>query len=120
MKKISKKLIKKREKRRLKRDEKNKMKEWVKLVKERDNFTCQLCGYKLNKNKLSGLSAHHIVARTFKPLQFDIDNGITLCSRCHFWSWSSAHQSSIVFADFFETKYPLRYYYLLEKVKTFK
>ena len=54
-------------------------KEWRKSVFVRDKYTCQSC------KKVGGdLQAHHIVpwADSVK-LRFDIDNGGTLCVRCH-------------------------------------
>lgn len=51
---------------------------WKKLVKERDNYTCQCCGSKEN------LEVHHINNwRNFKEQRVDINNGITLCQECH-------------------------------------
>ena len=56
------------------------LKEWRISVFERDNFTCQCCGY--NKGKI--LRAHHILNFSkYKHLRLDIDNGITLCKNCH-------------------------------------
>jgi len=53
-------------------------KEWADLVKSRDNYTCQICGSKNN------LTAHHIEPVICDPVQsLDIDNGITLCNKCH-------------------------------------
>jgi len=53
--------------------------EWRKSVFERDNFTCAICG------KVGGkLNAHHIKQVKFRlDLILDIDNGITLCEKCH-------------------------------------
>lgn len=58
--------------------EKEKQREWNKSVKERDGFTCQVCS---NKTKLC---VHHLYAWTaFPALRFEVQNGITLCNKCH-------------------------------------
>lgn len=55
-----------------------KYKEWIEKVFERDNYTCQRCNSKLN------IQAHHILPYSqYKELRTDINNGITLCERCH-------------------------------------
>jgi len=55
--------------------------DWKKKIKERDQYTCQRCGAVLNTTKLD---AHHKMPVWFMPeLQFDLDNGITLCKKCH-------------------------------------
>lgn len=52
--------------------------EWSRLVKERDNFTCQKCG------STEGVQAHHVEPVALRPeLSDDLDNGLTLCKRCH-------------------------------------
>lgn len=56
-----------------------KYKDWRDAVYKRDNYTCQKC-FK------SGcyLNAHHIIFWSeSKDLRFDINNGITLCVKCH-------------------------------------
>ena len=53
-------------------------KEWRNNVFERDNYTCQKCG------KKGDIEAHHIKEQCNYPeLIFDINNGITLCRKCH-------------------------------------
>ena len=51
---------------------------WRKIVFERDKYTCQIC-----KNK-GYLHAHHIIGVNENlDLIYNVDNGITLCKRCH-------------------------------------
>jgi hypothetical protein len=56
----------------------NNNKEWAKLVKEQDDYTCQICECKTT------LQAHHIIPVAINPLLAeDLDNGICLCKDCH-------------------------------------
>jgi 5-methylcytosine-specific restriction endonuclease McrA len=51
---------------------------WQKLIKKRDRYHCQYCG------TLKDLQIHHIKGFTaFPELRFDVNNGITLCKKCH-------------------------------------
>jgi 5-methylcytosine-specific restriction endonuclease McrA len=53
--------------------------EWAKNVKKRDNYICQVC-FKNSNNLIS----HHLMAFAQYPeLRLDINNGITLCRKCH-------------------------------------
>lgn len=56
-----------------------KYRKWRKNVFERDNYTCQECGV------LGGyLQADHIKPfALFPKIRFDINNGRTLCLKCH-------------------------------------
>ena len=54
-------------------------KEWRRKVFSRDNYTCVLCNYTGNK-----LEADHIKSfAKYQLLRFDVDNGRTLCKKCH-------------------------------------
>jgi hypothetical protein len=53
---------------------------WRRQVYERDNYTCQWCG----DDKGHNLNAHHINGYNWdKEHQTDINNGITICKKCH-------------------------------------
>ncbi len=52
---------------------------WRLQVYERDRFTCQQC------DSVGGnLEAHHVLAWAKYPeSRYDVDNGVTLCHKCH-------------------------------------
>lgn len=50
---------------------------WSESVKERDKGICQIC---FNKGNI----AHHIFYKSKYPkLSLNLNNGITLCKKCH-------------------------------------
>lgn len=52
---------------------------WRLGVLKRDFFTCRCCGARGGK-----LQAHHIKSFSrYKDLRYDINNGLTLCKKCH-------------------------------------
>lgn len=53
---------------------------WRSEVFKRDEFTCVMCNVKGGY-----LHAHHIFHWSdFANLRFDIDNGLTMCIKCHY------------------------------------
>jgi hypothetical protein len=57
-----------------------KTKNWRKVCFGRDNYTCQDCGVRGGK-----LCVHHIVNWSDnEKLRWEVDNGITLCWKCHY------------------------------------
>jgi 5-methylcytosine-specific restriction endonuclease McrA len=70
--------------------------EWRKRVFSRDKHKCQMpkCGYK------RALNAHHIVRWSDAAyLRFDINNGITLCWKCHKEITGAESQYAPLFMD---------------------
>lgn len=54
------------------------IRKWRQRVKERDGFKCQRCGSDQH------LHAHHIKHKAeFPDLYLELENGVTLCERCH-------------------------------------
>lgn len=56
-------------------------KNWRRAVFERDDYTCQNkeCGH-----RGGDLEAHHVKPwSTFPELRYSVDNGLTLCLKCH-------------------------------------
>jgi len=52
---------------------------WRELIFERDDWTCSKC---LNRD--GDINCHHILNfSSNEDLRFNIDNGITLCKKCH-------------------------------------
>ena len=55
-------------------------KTWRKIIYERDNYYCQCCG----KKGKGDLVAHHLDNYyEFKNKRTDVNNGVTLCIKCH-------------------------------------
>ena len=83
--------------------------EWRTTVFARDEYKCQACFSKSNK-----LNAHHIESfSNNKDARMDINNGITLCYRCH----SNFHKE---FGKVNATKENLTYFMLQLKTKGVK
>lgn len=69
---------------------------WSLYVRSRDGYKCQWCGKYDKKNH-----AHHIVARSISNTmaQFDVNNGMTLCYKCHIHKLKADPDEYIKFRD---------------------
>lgn len=65
---------------------------WAKVVKSRDGNRCIYCG------STEKLETHHIKSRTKFPADaLDIENGVTLCHRCHYTAHAGDYTSYQLF-----------------------
>lgn len=56
----------------------------IKIVRERDNNTCQTCGYFNEEFSGSAVDVDHILPKSQYPdYEFDTDNMVVLCPNCH-------------------------------------
>lgn len=59
---------------------------WARMIKKLDNNMCKNC------DSTNNLNAHHLRPKnSFPELSLDLDNGITLCEKCH----SKTHEFEI-------------------------
>ncbi len=76
------------------------------LLITRDTEKCRRCG------TTEKLQASHIYSvGSWKKLEYDTDNIILLCYRCHFHWW---HKEPLAAAEWIKTSYPLK---VLERLK---
>lgn len=67
---------------------------WATAVRERDNFTCQICG-------CHGHIADHIKKFSEYPeLRFELSNGRTLCKRCHLKTDNYGNRKQKIYDNF--------------------
>lgn len=86
--------------------------EWAKAVKEKFDNKCAVCGGE------ERINAHHLIPREMKEFKYDIDNGISLCPSHHRFSFRlSAHQNPMMFAIWFQDKYPEWFEKIKEKIR---
>ena len=58
----------------------NELDKWARAVKKRDQNKCVICG------SIRDLEAHHIIPVSHnESYKYIVPNGITLCSKCHWY-----------------------------------
>jgi 5-methylcytosine-specific restriction endonuclease McrA len=77
--------------------------QWARAIKERDGFTCRVCG-----RMGVILHSHHLFGwDRYTQLRFTINNGLTLCKVCHD-SFHSAYgrgsNNAFQFLEFLKSK----------------
>lgn len=78
---------------------------WAKEVKARDRYICQRCG-KAYPEGHRGIQAAHIFTRSRKATRLDPDNGLALCTGCHWWGHRNPHEFTEFVKDYMgEEKY---------------
>lgn len=82
-----------------------------KYVKERDFYTCQHCGKKLEGSNCHG--SHVIPVSAGLLWAYDPENIITLCFHCHINWW---HKNPMEASDWFKDRYPREWKYI-QKIK---
>ena len=76
---------------------------------------CEICGQPVR-------DPHHVIGRINLTTRWDLRNGVRLCFQHHTGGKLSAHNDPLWFMDWFKSKRPDDYEYLLKKkneIKTF-
>jgi hypothetical protein len=104
--------------RQIKKTNKQAYQDFVKFIKERDNWTCQISGKYLKDSKPQSLQVVHILSKENYPqLMLDPMNVICLSFYFHKNSPLSPHLDGFAFVSWFQNKFPDRYVYLLNKLR---
>lgn len=84
---------------------------WSIAVRERDG-ACVLCG------RTDHLQAHHVISRRYAPTAFSMNNGVSVCPKCHKFSpKSSFHSNPLSTMEWFRVNRPEQYAKLTEESK---
>ena len=100
-------------------------KSWATAVKDRDNWTCIVCGLMQGDSyndwkgrpKTAQMNAHHLLPRERHDTKYDLLNGVTLCVKHHLFNREiSAHNNPIAFTFWLLENKPLIADYLRSKL----
>ena len=70
--------------------------EWRKKIFAKDDYTCQLCYKRPGNGKRVILNAHHIKHwNSHEELRRDLNNGVTLCRKCHGYVHSKKYKNEL-------------------------
>lgn len=84
------------------------------IVKNRHEYTCEICGRSRENN---GVQIHgaHIKPVTYSATAAEPYNILSLCAGCHSVGAKSQHQDPVPFSRWLDDTYPGRYDHLHEK-----
>ena len=109
---------KKKAERLIKKNKKQAYKAFVKSIKERDNYTCQISNKSFKNASPQSLQVAHILSKENYPeLMLDPNNVLCLSFYNHKNSPKSPHLDGFVFTQWFKEKFPDRYKYLVRWIK---
>ncbi len=78
---------------------------WSSIIRARlESKACELCGetkYRLN--------AHHLISRQSLKYRWDLNNGISICGKCHKWGITAVHVSPWFLEQALKEKKPEQY-----------
>ena len=98
------------------------LKLWSEACREKENFTCVMCGIKrgevdpLDPERIGKIDCHHALQKYIKdcPLKFDIRNSVVVCAKHHkFCGTNSFHKAPIVAYEWFRVNYPEKHAFIL-------
>lgn len=83
---------------------------WSRLVRERDG-KCIICGANTT------VDAHHLLSKEyFAQFATDINNGVSLCKRCHKYSATAAHKNQFYFVEMINQKSHDQYIWVMSRI----
>lgn len=78
-------------------------------MRDRANGICEWCG------SSRYVQAHHIIGKQYKPLRFELLNGVALCAgKCHKFTPHAVHQNPILFVEWLKSARPESFKFLLK------
>jgi len=79
-------------------ERRKKDKEWHRLICERFDYTCVICGRKFPANMVCG---HHVKSKgAFPELRWDSKNGVCVCNSPPFFCHSKIHTGEITLKNY--------------------
>lgn len=89
--------------------------QWIRKVKKRDLYTCQICGFHQKNNR--GVVSHHLNSYAAFPDQKHlVDNGVCLCFNCHD-TFHKQYKFPVTFEKFIEHLRSLKIPIISEKLR---
>jgi len=103
----------------IKKSKKQEFEDFVKRMKERDGYNCQISGKNFKDADPRAYQMAHILSKENYPkLMMNENNVLCLSYYQHKNSPLSPHLDCLAFVEWFKNKFPARYEYLLSYLRT--